>query len=290
MSSIYLLLAFLSPIVLITLLLVGAKNYLNRRKTAPFDISAEQRMPGHGLLTELISQSFDLSFYLTLSFIACLYPLAMYGISTLTNTPAPSHWMTVLIGLGLFTYCFVKALKHMRKRNDLRLGLEAEWAVSSQLNALCAQGYRIFHDIQCEKFNIDHLVVGPNGVFCIETKGRSKPLTKSKVKQFKVTVDGSTLNFPTWQDTSSIAQAKRQATWVANWLTQATGAPVVVSPVLVIPGWYIDAGKKPDIPILALKSLAYRIGKLPPSPLTPQQIQQICYQVEQRVKRGDDSF
>ncbi len=36
--------------------------------------------------------------------------------------------------------------------------------------------------MQADNFNIDHLVVGANGVFAIETKGRRKPLVKGKNK------------------------------------------------------------------------------------------------------------
>ena len=28
----------------------------------------------------------------------------------------------------------------------------------------------VYHDIQADQFNIDHVVVGPSGVFAVETK------------------------------------------------------------------------------------------------------------------------
>ncbi|MBA2430881.1 MAG: NERD domain-containing protein, partial [Chthoniobacterales bacterium] len=34
-------------------------------------------------------------------------------------------------------------------------------------------GYHVFHDLRRDGFNIDHVVVGPAGVFAIETKFRS---------------------------------------------------------------------------------------------------------------------
>ncbi|GJM24502.1 MAG: hypothetical protein DHS20C16_09170 [Phycisphaerae bacterium] len=37
------------------------------------------------------------------------------------------------------------------------------------------KGYRVYHDIQCDGFNIDHVLIGPGGVFVIETKTASKP-------------------------------------------------------------------------------------------------------------------
>ena len=113
-------------------------------------------------------------------------------------------------------------------------------------------------------------------------------IEKRKTKQFKIQVKGDLLLFPTWQDKESVAQAIRQAKWAANWLTKATGETIFAHPVLVIPGWFIERITKPIIPVLALKALGYNIEKLSGSPLSPKAIKQICYQVEQRVKRGDD--
>jgi len=31
-------------------------------------------------------------------------------------------------------------------------------------------GYHVYHDFPAERFNIDHVVVGPAGAFAIETK------------------------------------------------------------------------------------------------------------------------
>ena len=288
MNSIYLILAFLTPLVITVCIVATIRTLIDKKRIAPFDISAEKRMPGHGLLSELMDCSFNLAFYFSLTMISALYPLATYGISSLTKTPAPSHWINIFIGIGILTYSIFQIVKIMKKRINLRLGLEAEWAVSSELNALRNKGYQVYHDIQCDGFNIDHLAIGPNGVFSIETKGRSKPLDKTKTKQFKIQVKGDLLLFPTWQDKESVAQAIRQAKWAANWLTKATGETIFAHPVLVIPGWFIERITKQTIPVLALKALGYNIEKLSGSPLSPKAIKQICYQVEQRVKRGDD--
>ena len=288
MNSIYLLLAFTSPIFLTVAIAMFTRKLIDKNRTAPFNIAAERRMPGHGLLSDIIDCTFRFAFYLALSLIAFLYPLATYGVAMLTNTPAPSIWVYIVIGLGMLIYSIYQVLRNMKKRIHLRLGLEAEWAVSSELNELRSKGYHVYHDIQCEGFNIDHLVVGPNGVFCVETKGRSKPLDKTKTKQFKVQVKGDLLQFPTWQDKESVPQAIRQAKWATNWLTTATGDTVSTHPVLVIPGWYIERPHKPIVPVLAHKALAYNIEKLSGSLLDQQAIKKVCYQVEQRVKRGDD--
>ena len=52
-------------------------------------------------------------------------------------------------------------------------GERGELVVAEQLEELRATGFRCFHDIVRDGFNIDHVVVGPPGVFVIETKFRS---------------------------------------------------------------------------------------------------------------------
>jgi|GEM_PF-890324 len=48
-------------------------------------------------------------------------------------------------------------------------GSEGEGAVERELEKL-PQGFFIFHDISTGRGNVDHLVVGPTGIFTIETK------------------------------------------------------------------------------------------------------------------------
>ena len=65
-------------------------------------------------------------------------------------------------------------------------------AAGQEPNSLTEAGYRVYHDLPAEGFNIDHVAVGRNGVFAMETKGRSKP-AKGNVT---VVYDGRTLRFP----------------------------------------------------------------------------------------------
>lgn len=62
-----------------------------------------------------------------------------------------------------------KAL-HLKKRSkDADRGALAEEKVAVQLGDL-PEGYHAFHDIAFNGFNIDHVVIGPGGIFLIETK------------------------------------------------------------------------------------------------------------------------
>ena len=171
-------------------------------------------------------------------------------------------------------YFLIKTIRTTKSRINLRLGLEAEWFVSSELHDIEAPGYKVFHDIQCDKFNIDHLVIGPNGVFAIETKGRRKPTnsktTAEKSQEHVVKVKGKILEFPNYTDSSIVEQAIRQANWATIWLGEATGEKILVCPVITIPGWFIKTVSKPLVPVVATKILSSQVNRSTTKPRTDQ--------------------
>ena len=77
---------------------------------------------------------------------------------------------------------------------NLYLGQQGEIIVGRCLEKLMANGYRVFHDVRGDGFNVDHVLVGPGGVFAIETKTNSKPEGDVHVVYDgkKLTVDGHT--------------------------------------------------------------------------------------------------
>lgn len=161
------------------------------------------------------------------------------------------NWM-VFAGAG-YGMAIGQWRKLKRLRNDLRsyqLGFDGERYVAAELDPLIARGYRVFHDFvvnwkpggDASDFNIDHVAVGPDGVFVFETKARRKPLDSANggKKQYKVRFDGKTLHFPEYATAEPIEQAKRNAKTLQDWLSQTTIPGLVVRPVVVIPGWWIE--------------------------------------------------
>ena len=222
----------------------------------------------------------------------CNIPFIYVGTYKLLGIEKEVPWLMIPVFALAIGYILIKLLKTIRQRLNLRLGLEAEWAVSSELHDIEAANYKTFHDIQCGKFNIDHLVVGPNGVFAIETKGKRKP-TNSKTAAEKsqghvVNVKGNILEFPNYTDTSIVEQAIRQAKWATTWLSEATGEKVTVCPVVSIPGWFVKTVSKSVVPVVATKTLSSQIPKLYGQQLSPEQIKRITHQVKQKTLRADD--
>ena len=204
------------------------------------------RPPGESLRRQIEDRSLDGIFYFMM---LMLIPLLTYSVYTSQKIAGAKlyplfYWILAFLLMALFAFKFMRLL---RLRHSLRLGLDCELAVGQELNQLMLDGYRVFHDFPAEKFNIDHVVVGPKGIFAVETKGRAKPDKNRGTEDATVIFDGQCLKFPGWREKEPIEQAKRQAMWLAKWLSSAVGEDVKVTPVLAIPGWYVKREKPSDI-------------------------------------------
>jgi hypothetical protein len=62
-----------------------------------------------------------------------------------------------------------KGLFYKKRAKDAERGAYAEEVVAEGLKNL-PEGYQVFHDIAFTGFNIDHVVIGPGGIFLVETK------------------------------------------------------------------------------------------------------------------------
>lgn len=120
----------------------------------------------------------------------------------------------------------------------LRLAADGEKVVGQFLEGLRKQGYQVFHDVVGEGFNLDHVLIGPAGVFSVETKTYSKPVGRNA----RVVFEGGRLRVDGFEpQRDPVAQARGQAAWLKKLLTDSTGRAFAVRPVIVFPGWFVEA-------------------------------------------------
>lgn len=151
----------------------------------------------------------------------------------LPPNPLPS---TTLAVVAIF-YTWRKRFPLVATIRNLRLGREGERVVGQMLEPLREKGCRVFHDIPGAGFNIDHAIVGPAGIFTIETKTRTKPMRGSS----KIVYDGHAIRIedgPSFQE--PLKQARAQARWLADLLNDGRTATFTVRPVVVFPEWYVE--------------------------------------------------
>jgi hypothetical protein len=159
------------------------------------------RSPGESLRQQIDEINVDVDACL---FMSVFVPLSIYAIFLTQFHFAKFHNPAFVAALyGFFVllcegYVIVKLTKAFTRRNQLRLGLDAEAAIGQELNQLMLDGFRVYHDFQADGFNIDHIVIGQNGVFAVETKGRAKPKETDNKKNWSVIYDGQALQFPNW--------------------------------------------------------------------------------------------
>ena len=174
--------------------------------------------------------------------------------------------------------------KLLRFRSD-RLGYLGERAVGEALMPLAAAGYHVFHDVPAEgkngaPFNIDHVAVGPTGIFAIETKTRRKGRARPGFEAHKVAYDGKRLIWPWTEDDFGLQQAESRARWLSDWLNNMTGLGLQVQPVLALPGWYVVLKGSGAVAVLSHKQLVGAIARGPKDVLSPRQIDLIARQLD----------
>lgn len=153
------------------------------------------------------------------------------------NPKAGNPVYSTVFAILFLIYTAFKIWRVWPELRRLHLGIEGEMAVGQFLERLREQGYQVFHDLLADTFNVDHVIIGPAGVFTIETKTLSKPERGETKLQFdgeQIKVNGVPL------DRNPVIQAKAQAVWLRQLLEELTARKMKVRPVVVFPGWFID--------------------------------------------------
>ena len=275
----------LSSMFLFALLFHLLLKHRDKVLRLPIEKEQLQRIPALSIQNQIQDLQLNLMGSLLMAVVVTCVPFAIVGIQSYFTANQFPYIFTVFIIIGLI-YQFKKLHKTFNQLTKLRVGHTAEIATANSLIGLQSLGYQVFHDVQADGFNIDHLVVGRNGAFAIETKGRHKWAKdkNSGKKDYELIVKNRTLQFPSWQETKPIEQASRQAKWVSQWLTISSGLdiPLQIMPILVFPGWYIVNKTKPPFPILNHKQLVKTLPMVTGQKLDQEQINAISYQIAQR--------
>lgn len=238
------------------------------------------RSPGETLRVQIEDLSLDIVFFLVM---LIFLPTLMYSIYISQNYKGSPIFL-IILGSIVFIFSLFKFWRKLKKRSALYLALDCELAIGQELNQLMIEGYSVYHDFPAEGFNIDHIVVGPKGVFAVETKGRSKPDKNLGTEEATVVYDGESLIFPNWAEKKPLDQAKRQAVWLNRWLSSAIGEPVSVYPVLALPGWFIERKKPADIFIFNGKIPQNLLKWKNDNALSETLIKRIVHQLEQSCR------
>jgi len=266
-----------------------------RKKDRPPEEFKLLRSPGETQRRRVQKADENLFFYF---FGGAFVPLVIASLVFLLAIRLPKR--LALIGAGvaailflISTVCAVIVLLRFlnRRRNDL-LGYLGERAVGEYLEQLRENGFRIFHDVPCEgrkkNFNIDHVVVGPTGVAAIEVKTRRKKKGREGYEEHVVTYDGQQLVWPWGEDRCGIDQLLSESDWLRKFIYNRTGLSVDPKPILALPGWWVIERVVGAFRVANHKILPAIVRDWKPQPLTPEQIDLISRQLDERCRDVED--
>jgi len=168
------------------------------------------------------------------------------------------------------------------KARRLVRGERGELKVAEALEDLRSGGYRIFHDLCRDGFNIDHVVVGPAGVFAIETKycsGRG-------VINFR-NGEGLFLNDQPWQGVRDpVTQARGNAAEIRKLIHENCAVNVLVTAVVVFVGeWKVkEKWQTTDARVVSESQLRQYFERQDQPQLTRNEIKLIASHLERSAK------
>jgi hypothetical protein len=136
-----------------------------------------------------------------------------------------------------------------------RRGAAGERRTARLLAPLERQGWVVLHDLALpgSRANLDHLVIGPGGVFVIDSKQYRGRLQLDAVGKL-------------WHGRYPLARALRAASWEADQAAQVLPDPgMAVVPIMAVHGAQVPWGKvvTDGVPIVSARRLPSMLGQLP---------------------------
>ncbi len=264
---------------------LGLIHWKDRKKRLPFTQKI-LRPPGESLRLRLIELDEKLNDCFVRLFLSAYSPLVMAGLVAMQGVrPTAGVWIAlVTIAVIASIWSAFRLWKLIKLRRRIRLGFEGERHVGEALNQLMLVGYRVFHDFLITDKprsirNIDHIAIGPNGVFAVETKTPRKLKGENGAT---VTVLDHALHYPWGVDRRDLEQAQEEAKWLSEWLSKMSPQPVRVGSILVLPGWFVDRRAKPSVTVLSGSEVAVNIPKLNGAALNHFEIGRLAAIIEDR--------
>jgi hypothetical protein len=201
------------------------------------------------------------------------------------NEQQTSPWFWTICLAAVFAFWAYRFARAMPLARRLKQGEAGEKIVGEYLERLREQGYKVFHDVLSDGFNIDHVLIGPAGIFTIETKTWSKPAKGEAIIEF----DGEAVQLMgRAPDRNPIIQARAQSGWLKGMLEECTQLKANVHPVILFPGWFIRGTGKPSKPIWVLepKALPKWLANAEPK-LTKAEVHKLSASLTQFIRNSE---
>ncbi|MDB9744154.1 NERD domain-containing protein [Fibrobacterales bacterium] len=147
-------------------------------------------------------------------------------------------------------FFFLKRKQHRLVIKNYEKGLAGEKYVGAILERYRYKGAEVFHDLEFENFNIDHLLISTKGVFIIETKNYTQ------VSSHKLQIENETLIINGFRNNEILKKVTYYSEVLSNTFKLLEIEKLPIKKVVLFPGWFIE-GKNAfkDFWVLNEKSL-----------------------------------
>ncbi len=197
------------------------------------------------------------------------------------------YLVCLLVGFLLYGTNKLRRLDAKKKRlQRVYAGIQM---VAQEINRLTASGYHVYHDFPSGRFHIDHIVVGPTGVFAIRSRIPSCLDRAVGDSARLVSAAGEKLSTAKVIDRTTIRTTVYHAAWLANWLLTAAGDAVRVQPLLTLPGFRFEFADTPEIISADPMRIVGAIRTTRANPLGIEAIQRLCNEIEGKYRRAERS-
>jgi hypothetical protein len=126
------------------------------------------RLAGQSLRVKAERQFDDFVPYLMIVFAFWIVRLVEWMQKIAGEHPTPGFWM--FLSLLVTVYGGVRAFRLYPQLRNARHSERGKRRVAETLDRIRSKGFVVFHDLPEDGSKIDHLVVGPTGIYSIETK------------------------------------------------------------------------------------------------------------------------
>jgi hypothetical protein len=199
--------------------------------------------------------------------------------------PDRLHLGVLIVFASLMSiYCLVRLSRVRKDIRNLKQADKAERHVSDLLGPLRRHQYVKFDDLMDEsagwKSNIDHVVVGPGGVFALETKGYSI-FGNGRVEIDK---DGLLRLSNKAAHGDPLEQARSSARKISRHLKSCMRQDFFVQPVLIFPGWQIAIPKSETGVVILNDGTVDEFFSSRERVLTNAQITEVCSHLDRSAR------
>jgi nuclease-like protein len=238
-----------------------------------------RRLPGQSIRDErdklLNDQLFE---YLLVAFAFC--SLAVWEwLRRWLRVPFSPEILT-LFAVVMTGYCSFRIFRLRKEIRNLNQAEKGKRRVSELLTQLRRKRYVAFDDLVVDQSNIDHVLVGPGGIFAIETKAYSV------FGNGYVGVDELGVlrlsNKPATKD--PLRQATRSAANIVKILKDRMRSDFNVTPVLIFPGWALRGAKAETGLVVLNDAMITEFFESRPIMLSNEQITNICSHLDQTAR------